>query len=225
VKGIMSLSITVGNMGSGKTEALMDSHEEALAQGLRSIILTPSQDSNLTGRVYGKKSKRSIESVCFSSVSDVKSYVYGVHFLKHSSFPQVLHIDEVHIACGQHDREKALKLLDVCADLEYGLGLEIKLYGLDKDLRGYTLEPYRTIQESPLLRESWAIFRAREGWCDLCEDYEPSEYSWMIEDLPAPIPGMLGVDYLGLCKSHFFALSEQRLDLHRAGIYGQRLPK
>lgn len=220
----MSLYLTVGNMGAGKSEALIDSNEEALESGIETIVFTPSQDTAMKGKVHGKRTGRSIETVTVSSVSDIRVHIYRMMRPATARVPKRIHIDEAHMLCSQYDRMKAAGLLALCVSLVEMYEAEVKVYSLDRDIRGYSLEPYRTVMASEVLSSIWAVSLAREGWCQLCGEGSKSEYSWLVEDLPFPIPGLLGIDYLGLCKSHFFELSSKRLELHAAGRYGVRLP-
>lgn len=220
----MSLYLTIGNMGAGKSESLIDSQEDAMNSGIESIVFTPSQDTAMKGRVHGKRTGRIIETITVSSISDIRVHIYRALRPENARIPKRIHIDEAHMLCDQYDRSKSAGLLALCLSLVEMYEAEVKIYSLDRDIRGYLLEPYRTIQSSEVLSSIWAVSLAREGWCQLCGEGSRSEYSWLVEDLPFPIPGLLGIDYLGLCKSHFFELSSKRLELHAAGRYGVRIP-
>lgn len=196
--------IYTGPMGSGKSGRLVDAIEaERAKRGFHSVaVFCPGADTRSKGTIKAR-GRAPVDALIVESAGRLLC-----------TDSPVVAIDEAHML----ERVLGKGVLASWALLAASQGQRVYISTIDIDANGEACAPIpmlRQLSRLPGFEDlfEWHQLRAE---CSDCRDIGlghgkgMATYSWMVPDLPRPIPGDLGAEYLALCGGHFWQRHQER---------------
>lgn len=198
------ITVYTGPMGSGKSGRLVDAIEaERAKRGFHSVaVFCPGADTRSMGTIKAR-GRAPVDAVVVEQAWN----------LLHRQEP-VIAIDEAHML----ERVLGKGVLASWALFAASQGQHVYVSTIDIDANGEACAPIpmlRQLSRLPGIEEIFEWYQLRAD-CSDCKDVGPyhgkgmATYSWMVPDLPRPIPGDLGTEYLALCGGHFWQRHQER---------------